>query len=222
MTWNYAVHQIEEVRKVSMLPKKGRNRGFTKRSGLILAVLLILSLGSIGSAMALWRDSLTIKETAQTGTWLPQFNEVGTTTVTPVPPAPGDADTPTTVGSIKTAEITDVDANHMRQKLYIKIENVTSGETYTVPFKIKNNGTVPFKIDIPSTLPTGVTLSPGGNDLNPNQESGYYSLIYAANSSNGAFSIALPCHQWNLPYDPAGTAWQDDLIIQVEFVFPSR
>lgn len=174
---------------MSVISKKGRQRrGFTKRSGLILAVLLTLSLGLIGSAMALWGDSLTIEQTVGTAVWQPElYNSISGTVTDNL-----EMGTTTSSGGTFTFNF--------------KIKN--SGEvplTFTTTSPVING-------DV-SVDPSGV--APATGNLDPGAET-QISVTGTLQdnpdptvNANGTVKVAFQCKQWNAP--SSGYAWQKDL-----------
>ncbi|HWP97042.1 MAG TPA: hypothetical protein VN426_09325 [Syntrophomonadaceae bacterium] len=208
---------------MSIITKNGhKRRGFTKKSGLILAILLTLSLGLIGSAMALWEDSLTIVQTYGTGTFKPEFTTNYSDSI--VPRDKGE--------SISSDAATATD----RTKNTVIIRNAYDNDAFIYNFYIQNNGTVPVKIDDykvkPDTMSSKVTvavfptapvldrgISPGTGQI----ASGTIAIKVDADIPDGQIiSVDFPCHQWNLPYSDSDTrVWEKMLTLSFEINRPS-
>lgn len=190
---------------MSMIPKKGRkSRKSYKRPAVMFAILLTLSLGLIGSAMALWEDSLYINLIAKTGSFDPLFSDLPTNLAVDCP-----ASTDPAARSGSTA------ANSDQKTITTTITNAVDGDVFTCHFAILNQGTVPFKIAKPAAMPANMVLSDFDTDVDPGEEvSGTLTITCSygegADPTPGSFSLPFACTQWNSADLTAG-AWTETI-----------
>lgn len=202
---------------MSIITKKSRKqKGFSKKSALMLAILLTFSLGMIGSAMALWQDSLTIEQTAGTGTFTPEF--VANSTGDSIIPYDPDHNIQTMASDIDNSSASVNTINN------VQMNNCYVGDQFTKHFTIKNNGTVPITIDNCTISPTpsnpgDITVTFVPVTLNP-QEKASGILEVTIIDSMPDFAVTFPCHQWNLTYDSSD--WKKPLILNCHISGPKR
>jgi len=116
----------------------------------LLALALVLALGTMGVAFAYWQDTLTINGSVATGTFDTEFANVGASDNEVTGPDVGNC----TVSAILAKSFT------------VTIANGYPCYTGTVTFDVVNNGTVPAKIK--SIKVDGVDYTGAvDKDLNP-------------------------------------------------------
>ena len=156
----------------------------------ILALALVLALGSLGVGYALWFETLFIEGTVNTGSLDAEWS-VGT---------PYDDETKEYSGA--TAEI-------VGNTLFVTVTNAYPCITYTIPIDITNNGTIPFHIcpiycNGVSTFPGTILITDlSSNQVHPNSSVWGSITIHMDNTADMlatyTFSCWLDVVQYNEP-----------------------
>jgi predicted ribosomally synthesized peptide with SipW-like signal peptide len=105
----------------------------------LLALILLLSLSILGAGYAYWSETVTINETVSTGELSVEF-EPYDNRIEVEDPMVLYNNNPIDFPDCRVVPFTLQDANHTLSAGFV---NVFPGLYYSVPFKIKNNGTIP-------------------------------------------------------------------------------
>jgi hypothetical protein len=175
--------------------------------GVIQAIAAIMMLAIIGSAAALWSDSLKVAITIETGNVDVEFGSISTND----PPGsldPGyEKDVATCYASL--AEIENEDNGNPTGNndldLSIMIENAYPSYRCRVTFEVRNTGTIPVKgPHVTSNIPNEVTCTNNftpERQIEPGQSETFWIECHveqsAAENSTYVLELKLMFHQWN-------------------------
>lgn len=183
------------MRAILKFKVRGKRRnGSAVWHGLVVWAALTVGIGLMGSAMALWGDTLKIEEAAETGDINPCFTEFS---------GPGSID----MGN-KTVDIA--------------LGPVAPGYQATFDYEITNRGTVPVKVETKNYSGSGeivVTDTFPSVDLDPGEsDTGTLGITVAGGATTGGygFNLELVFKQWNAYDFSIGTPdnpWEESLNI---------